>query len=787
MKKFFRIASIFLILASFIGCKPDVEVNEKTGSIQGNAFYENENVSDHSGIQISLISTDGLRAVDYCEARGIATNARNVQSVTMTDSNGEYVFENVLEGVYTIYASSDSSTKKAIATNVVVKARDVVTPEDLGLIGTGSITGKITIDGKTDDVLGVDVFIAGTSFIVKVDSDGKYEISNVPAKKGYMLCVQKGEKTLTIAESVEVKVDEAINIDENDFSLDDWEQDAFKWLDAFDVAPEKPKLYWAYFNTKDGCSYIWNGTNWDLLSQSGSDNSKFITCTAVEEGIKFDVYFMKEIINESNNSHIIIQDINNSISMRKAVSSVPNDNWSPFSLIFPLVESGKEYTFDVLVQNGSINLAYKRITITAIGGMGEYKVENVDELAVSLSDDKVLSVTPQEFTDNPNVPILDYGIKYGLNSNEKVESSVWNGIWLYELNTAWKSSIGLDFDIKKVWEISGWRDYRYLESALKGRWLGVRTVTTIKIAGYTYNDTVEFELNDTKETFFKWDNEEPSKVFVVYGYDLNYYDLGDFIYIFDDVPGVEKYYVLKNGEDMSFVQKGTRNAIEVYGQFIEIGKTIEVPVYIPDFSESEIDLSCYKFTGEWYINDRVGILPYPVVDIVTSGRSLSEIDGYRCIFVMPEMERVKTIANFYDEDGETLIDSIECIRNEFGNFSLTLPSAPIKEGFVGYWVTEYGSSFTGDSVVDVSDPVNNFYLEYRERIFQVDDLYYLNSSVMNLSFNVEAGKAYKIIWADSYDGRSDVSTLINENNISSSQIVDIKVTAYDEFGNYYFT
>lgn len=784
MKKLFRIASIFLFLASFLGCDIESKPSQDYGSIQGKAFYSNENVSDHSGIQISLISTDGLRAVDYCEARGIATNARNVQSVTMTDSNGEYIFENVLEGVYTIYASSDSSTKKAITTNVVVKARDVVTPEDLGLIGTGSITGKITIDGKTDDVLGLDVFIAGTSFIAKVDSDGKYEISNVPAKKGYMLCVQKGEKTLTIAESVEVKVDEAINIDENDFSLDDWEQDAFKWLGAFEIAPENPKLYWAYFSTKDGCSYIWNGTNWDLLSQSGSDNSKFITCTAVEEGIKFDVYFMKEIINESNNSHIIIQDINNSISMRKAVSSVPNDNWSPFSLIFPLVESGKEYTFDVLVQNGSINLAYKRITITAIGGMGEYKVENVDELAVSLSDDKVLSVTPQEFTDNPNVPILDYGIKYGLNSNEKVESSVWNGIWLYELNTAWKSSIGLDFDIKKVWEISGWRDYRYLESALKGRWLGVRTVTTIKIAGYTYNDTVEFELNDTKETFFKWDNEEPSKVFVVYGYDLNYYDLGDFIYIFDDVPGVEKYYVLKNGEDMSFVQKGTRNAIEVYGQFIEIGKTIEVPVYIPDFSESEIDLSCYKFTGEWYINDRVGILPYPVVDIVTSGRSLSEIDGYRCIFVMPEIEQVKTIANFYDEDGETLIDSIECIRNLYGSFTLTLPSAPIKDGFVGYWVNEYGSSFTGNSVVDVSSRENNFYLEYRERVFQVDDLYYLNSSVMNLSFNVEAGKQYKIIWADSYEGSSTLSELINENNFYN-QAVDINVTAYDAVGNYF--
>ena len=93
---------------------------------------------------------------------------------------------------------------------------------------------------------------------------------------------------------------------------------------------------------------------------------------------------------------------------------------------------------------------------------------------------------------------------------------------------------------------------------------------------------------------------------------------------------------------------------------------------------------------------------------------------------------VEEFDDFYDEDGKTLIDSIECRRNSYGAFNLSLPVPPVKEGFTGYWVTEYGASFTGDSVVDVSDPVNNFYLEYRERIFQVDDLYYLNSSVMNL-------------------------------------------------------
>ena len=786
MKKLFRIASIFLFLASFLGCDIEPKPSQDYGSIQGKAFYSNENVSDHSGIQISLISTDGLRAVDYCESRGIATNARNVQSVTMTNSNGEYVFENVLEGVYTIYASSESSTKKAIATNVVVKAREVVTPEELGLIGTGSITGKITIDGKTDDVLGLDVFIAGTSFIAKVGSDGSYEITNIPAKKGYVLCVQKGEKTLTILESVEVKVDESTDINENDFSLDDWEQDAFKWLGAFDVAPENPKLYWAYFNTKDGCSYIWNGTNWDLMIQTGSGEGSYktVTCTAVEEGIKFEVRYPKEMIElENQRSIICITDVDNNVTMKKTFYSLPADNWALFTFVYPLVEKGKEYNFAVELMNAGIVIDFKKINVTAIGGMGEYKVENVDELEVTLTEDKVLSVTPQDFTNNQNVPVIDYGINYEFYTNNDTVATIWEGIWLFGIS-AWENTIGLDFDLKKIYEISRWRDYSYMESALKGRRLGVKTQSIIKIAGYTYNDTVYFEMNDLKQTFFDWDNEDVSKVFVMYGYDL-----GDSVYIFDDVPGVEKYYVLETNKGYSFVEEGTKNAKEVYGKFFEVGQNIEDPIYIPDFSDTEIDLSSYKFTGEWYSN-LGGTLPYAVVDIVTSytGREGDKIDGYQCVFLQPEIERIKTLANFYDESGENLIYSFECRRDSFGYFSLSLPSTPVKEGFVGYWVDEdgYGNWFTGD-LIDVSDPVNNFYLRYKERIFSSSDLYYVDQGVKILEFNIETGKSYQITWADSYEGSSEVRNLLTETGNSSSNLSNVRVTAYDDSGNYYIT
>lgn len=590
MRKFFSIASIILIFASFIACKVESEPSKDYGSIQGRAFYNNENVFNHSGIQISLISTDGLRAIDYCESRGIATNARNVQSVTMTNSNGEYVFENVLEGVYTIYASSESSTKKAIATNVVVKAREVVTPEELGLIGTGSITGKITIDGKTDDVLGLDVFIAGTSFIAKVGSDGSYEITNIPAKKGYVLCVQKGEKTLTILESVEVKVDESTDINENDFSLDDWEQDAFKWLGAFDVAPENPKLYWAYFNTKDGCSYIWNGTNWDLMIQTGSGEGSYktVTCTAVEEGIKFTGNLLSNIVGQTAKCNIKVVDTHNGITMNRSYK-IDSDTYESWEMIYPLVEKGQKYNFEVILEDQASILSSQKFNVTAIGGLGEFKVENADSYKVILSDDKkTLSRTSQEYTDNSKVlsKIIDYGTKYAVYSNNSEVTSIWDGIWRHE-SVYWKSTSNQECDLTSM---EHWYTYEDLDLVLKGRRLGVYTETHIKIAGYTYTGTTVFSLNDYKETFFDWDDEEENKYLLLYVDPVT----GDY---YKDVPGTSLFYIkeeLDENGNVIFSKQGAEGVIEVYGQLISYGDKIYEPTYVPKIENED-----FVFSGLW--------------------------------------------------------------------------------------------------------------------------------------------------------------------------------------------
>ena len=39
---------------------------------------------------------------------------------------------------------------------------------------------------------------------------------------------------------------------------------------SLDSTPSNPDLYWAYYDTTDGCSYIYDGTKWTLLASRGA-------------------------------------------------------------------------------------------------------------------------------------------------------------------------------------------------------------------------------------------------------------------------------------------------------------------------------------------------------------------------------------------------------------------------------------------------------------------------------------------------------------------------------------
>lgn len=46
------------------------------------------------------------------------------------------------------------------------------------------------------------------------------------------------------------------------------------WKGSLDKAPENPELGWAYYNTTDKTSYIYDGKDWQVMSKDGSDGAK---------------------------------------------------------------------------------------------------------------------------------------------------------------------------------------------------------------------------------------------------------------------------------------------------------------------------------------------------------------------------------------------------------------------------------------------------------------------------------------------------------------------------------
>ena len=246
-----------------------------TGKIVGKATYTN--TANHAGIQVTLVSTDGIVAYDS-QISSRSRSAVAVMKNVVTSESGEYSFDNVKEGVYTIYASSDDSTEKAVLTNVVVQSNQVVTAADLNLTATGSICGRVTLDSKEDENLGITVVIAGTSYMAVTDSFGFFTISDIPAGSGYQIVIMKGDYC-TIWKKESVEAGKENNLGEKNITsqknptVSPNTDSSFIWQGSFAVSPANPEKYWAYFNTTDGCSYIYDGEKWTLLAQAGKDGA----------------------------------------------------------------------------------------------------------------------------------------------------------------------------------------------------------------------------------------------------------------------------------------------------------------------------------------------------------------------------------------------------------------------------------------------------------------------------------------------------------------------------------
>ena len=282
-------------------------VDSNTGIIIGKVKFSNGAADANKGIVVTLDKTDGLMASEVSGSVSDGTNNRSVVSTITTSDDGSYTFENLEEGTYTIYASCTYSSERAVYTNVVVHAGETTMAEALQLTATGIITGTITLDNKSSGNTGFLVFVAGTSFMAMTDDSGNYTISGVPAGNGYQLVATKGNVIHSISSDVSVPANDTVKIQNNNFTTTEIEA-AVKgekgdqgdpgndgsngtdgtngtngndgvsiiWLGTFASENEitNPKYLNAYFNTTNGCSYIFDGTKWQLLARSGMNGNK---------------------------------------------------------------------------------------------------------------------------------------------------------------------------------------------------------------------------------------------------------------------------------------------------------------------------------------------------------------------------------------------------------------------------------------------------------------------------------------------------------------------------------
>ena len=259
-------------------------------------FNNVDNFSAHGGIVVTLDKTDGLRTVTVTYSiPGISlfSNSRSVVGNTYTSSDGAYTFTNLEPGTYTIYATSSYSSERAVFINVVVRAGETTIADVLQLTATGCISGTITTDGYGSGNSGYLVFVAGTSYISMTDESGKYTISGIPAGNGYQIVATKNGVIHNLSSWVTVTANETVTLSTDTFTsteiinatkgekgengatgengIDGKDGISIVWIGAFDseIEIENPEYLNAYFNKTDGCSYIYNGTDWSLLARSG--------------------------------------------------------------------------------------------------------------------------------------------------------------------------------------------------------------------------------------------------------------------------------------------------------------------------------------------------------------------------------------------------------------------------------------------------------------------------------------------------------------------------------------
>lgn len=154
------------------------QVLDMTGAPAGGVVVRGTLLSNNAG---SLISNNAGGLISN-NAGNLISNGSGLYRIqsggfeTKTKPDGTFAFNTSEDQVLTLEAIQRDNVKA-----IKLGAAASTEPFTLRLAPTGNITGKvIPADPAVTDLLNIDVFIPGTSYVAKTDENGNFTLSNVP-------------------------------------------------------------------------------------------------------------------------------------------------------------------------------------------------------------------------------------------------------------------------------------------------------------------------------------------------------------------------------------------------------------------------------------------------------------------------------------------------------------------------------------------------------------------------------------------------------------------------------
>ena len=277
--------SIFIVATMFLagcGSSGGSGLNPVASTVAGVSVRGRiAGTGDMSGIPVYLLGVDAQVPPSANFRASITENIAGQLYFSMTNSTGDFAFQNVIPGNYNVVAKKDQN-HGTVRRNYNVSANASILPTDLELLltATGDISGQIQVPADFTSSSGIIAFLPGTSFSAFTDFEGKFSISGVPVGTYTVSFTATGLEQAKV-DNIAIGAGKTTSLPLVSLSKDTSFFAGIIWKGELNAAPSEPKDNWAYYNSVDKKAYIYYGGAWYTLAKDGQNGTQGIAGISV--------------------------------------------------------------------------------------------------------------------------------------------------------------------------------------------------------------------------------------------------------------------------------------------------------------------------------------------------------------------------------------------------------------------------------------------------------------------------------------------------------------------------